>query len=63
MAYQYEASDQIPGIRFLPSMVAEKNASKNMLGRTEGKTVYPLPVERGYNNIHLREIDMVCLYI
>ena len=35
-----------PNIRFLPSIVAEKNATKNILGQTEGqtdigKTVYP----------------------
>ena len=41
-----------PNIRFLPSMIAEKNATKNILEeRTDretdrGKTVYPL---RGYN--------------
>jgi hypothetical protein len=39
MAYLYEACDQ--NIRFLPSIVAEKNATKNILGRTDrGKTVY-----------------------
>ena len=34
-----------PNIRFLPSIVAEKNATKNILdGRTDrGKTVYPPP--------------------
>jgi hypothetical protein len=39
--------------RFLPSIVAEKNAMKNILdGRTDrGKTVYPPPVER-HNNLH-----------
>ena len=39
-----------PNIRFLPSIVAEKNATKNILGRTDrGKTVYtPPPVGRWY---------------
>jgi hypothetical protein len=34
-----------PNIRFLPSIVAEKNVTKNILeGRTDrGKTVYPPP--------------------
>jgi hypothetical protein len=55
MAYLYEACDQ--NIRFLPSIVAEKNATKNILGRMDrSKTVYtpsggagdtPPPVERG----------------
>jgi len=39
-----------PNIRFLPSIVAEKNATKNILdGRTEVKQYTPSPVERGYN--------------
>jgi hypothetical protein len=42
-----------PNIRFLPSIVAEKNVTKNILeGRTDrGKTVYPPSPfgERGYN--------------
>jgi hypothetical protein len=39
MAYLYEACDQ--NIRFLPSIVAEKNATKNILGRMDrSKTVY-----------------------
>jgi hypothetical protein len=40
-----------PNIRFLPSTVTEKNATKNILdGQTDrGKTVYPPPFgERGY---------------
>ena len=28
----------LPNIRFLPPIVAEKNATKNILGRTEGRT-------------------------
>ena len=36
-----------PNIRFLPLIVAEKNAAKNILGgrkdRDRGKTVYPPP--------------------
>jgi hypothetical protein len=36
-----------------PSIVAEKNATKNILGWTEGRTEVkqhtPTPVERGYN--------------
>ena len=45
MGYLYETCDKI--IRFLPSIVAEKNATKNILegrkdGQTDrGKTVYP----------------------
>jgi len=43
-----------PNIRFLPSIVDEKNAMKNILGRTEGRTEVkqytPPPVERGYKN-------------
>jgi hypothetical protein len=41
-----------PNIRFLPSIVAEKNVLVGQTdGRTDrGKTVYPSPVERGYNN-------------
>jgi hypothetical protein len=39
-------------IRFLPSIVADKNATINILdGRTEVKQYLPAPVERGYNNI------------
>ena len=48
-----------PNIRFLPSIVAEKNATKNILdGRTDrGKTVYPPPVDRGYNYLSFQSID------
>jgi hypothetical protein len=44
-----------PNIRFLPSIVAEKNATKNILdGRTEVKQYTPLPSgEWGYNNCNL----------
>ena len=45
-----------PNIRFLPSTVTEKKATKNILDgrkdgqRDRGKTVYPLPLrQRGYN--------------
>ena len=57
-----------PNIRFLPSIVAEKNATKNILGRTEGqtdgrtdrgKTVYPPPVERGYNKAKRQKSDSI----
>ena len=41
----------VTNIRFLPSIVTEKNATKNILGRTEGRTEVkqytPPPVERG----------------
>ena len=48
-----------PNIRFLPSIVSEKNVTKNILDRRKdrGKTVYPLPVERGY-----KKRCSVCLY-
>jgi hypothetical protein len=57
--YNYEACDQ--NIRFLPSIVAEKNVTKNILGRTEGQTngrtevkqYTPPPVEWGYNNLSI----------
>ena len=43
-----------PNIRFLPSIVAEKNATKNILGWTEGRTEVkqytPSPPMRGYKN-------------
>ena len=32
-----------PNIRFLPSIVAEKNVMKKYLGTDRGKTVYPSP--------------------
>ena len=42
-----------PNIRFLPSIVSEKNATKNILdGRTEVKQYTPPPVERGYNYLN-----------
>ena len=52
----------VNNIRFLPSIVAEKNATKNILdGRTDGradsgKTVYPTPVERGYKNSPMKKV-------
>ena len=39
MAYIFEACDQ--NIRFLPSIVAEKKATKNILGQTEVKQYTP----------------------
>ena len=44
-----------PNIRFLPSIVAEKNVTKNILDwRTEVKQYTPLPSgEWGYNNCNL----------
>ena len=48
-----------PNIRFLPSIVAEKNATKYILdGRTDrGKTAgsIPPPVERGYTNKYYKK--------
>jgi hypothetical protein len=43
-----------PNIRFLPSIVAEKNTTKNILdGRTNrGKTVYPPPGSGGIKKIY-----------
>jgi hypothetical protein len=51
MSYLYEACDQISD--FCQSIVAEKNETKNIRDRRmdRGKTVYPPPVERGYNNV------------
>jgi hypothetical protein len=39
-----------PNIRFLPSIVAEKNATKNIFGWTEVIQYTPPSVERGYYN-------------
>ena len=54
MVYLYEACDK--KIRFLPSTVTEKNATKNILDgqkdrKTEVKQYTPSPFgERGYKN-------------
>ena len=63
-----------PNIRFLPSTVTEKNATKNILegrkdGRTDGQTdrgkrVYPPPFgERGYNYYEFLEYWLFTFWI
>jgi hypothetical protein len=46
---------KLPNIRFLPSTVTEKNATKNILdGRTDVKQYTPLPLcGAGYNNTNM----------
>ena len=60
MGYLYETCDKI--IRFLPSIVAEKNVTKNILeGRTDiGKTVYP-PPPSGSGGIIRSKIGSKCV--
>ena len=58
-------------IRFVPSRVVEKNATKNISGWTEGQTdgrtdrgkrvLYLPPVERGYDNCLLLPLHDGCL--
>ena len=59
MGYLYEAW---PNTRFLPSIVAEKNVTKNILeGRTDrGKTVYP-PLPSGSGGIIRSKIGSKCV--
>ena len=54
-----------PNIRFLPSIVAEKNATKNILdGRTDrGKTVYPPPPSGSGGIIIMLALIKHCTYI